>query len=236
MSDKVTLLVVELNELDGLKKIMPLIKKEWYDQLIVLDGGSTDGSIEWLYQNGYEYYIQHKKGVWEGYREIFTSGRIKGDIVITFSPDGNSAPQFIPLLSKAMVDRDMVIASRYLPPAVSLDDTWLTKIGNWLFTGIINLRSGYQYTDALVIYRAYRAALVKQLGFNQELTWLQRKLSNASNLYGWESSMSLRAGRYPLRIGEIAASEPKAFRERRQSTFGHGFVVLTQIIHEGWLR
>jgi glycosyltransferase involved in cell wall biosynthesis len=234
----ITLIVVALNELEGITKILPQIKREHYDQLIVLDGGSTDGSIEWYLQKGYEYYIQKKKGVWEGYRELFASGLIKGDIVITFSPDGNSAPQFISRLAKKLENGcyDMVIASRYMPPAISLDDTWLTKFGNWLFTGIINLRSGFQYTDALVIYRAYRTSIVKQLGFDKELTWLQRKLANASNLYGWESSMSLRAGRASLRIAEIPASEPKAYRERRQSTFGHGFVVLTQIIHEGWLR
>jgi glycosyltransferase involved in cell wall biosynthesis len=234
----ITLIVVALNELEGMKKIMPQINREWYDQLIVLDGGSTDGSIEWYFQNGYEYYVQRNKGCWEGYRELFNSGRVKGDIAITFSPDGNSAPQFISRLARKMEigNYDMVIASRYMPPAVSLDDTWLTKIGNRIFTGIINLRSGYQYMDSLVIYRAFRTSIVKELGFDKELTRLQRKLSKASNLYGWESSMSIRAGRASLRIGEIPASEPKAFRERRQNTFKHGLVVLTQIVHEAWCR
>jgi len=26
---------------------MPQVKKEWCDQIIILDGGSSDGTIEW---------------------------------------------------------------------------------------------------------------------------------------------------------------------------------------------
>ncbi|MEE9543748.1 MAG: hypothetical protein V3V95_08195, partial [Thermodesulfobacteriota bacterium] len=44
---KITILILTLNEIDGMKEIMPRIKEEWYDQLIVVDGGSTDGTIEW---------------------------------------------------------------------------------------------------------------------------------------------------------------------------------------------
>ena len=40
------LLVLTLNEIDGFKKIMPEIKKEWVDNIVIVDGGSTDGTIE----------------------------------------------------------------------------------------------------------------------------------------------------------------------------------------------
>lgn len=43
---KVTLLIPVLNEIGGMKEIMPKIRREWYDQLIVVDGGSGDGTIE----------------------------------------------------------------------------------------------------------------------------------------------------------------------------------------------
>jgi len=44
---KVTLLIPTLNEIGGMKAIMPLIKQEWYDQLLIVDGNSTDGTIEY---------------------------------------------------------------------------------------------------------------------------------------------------------------------------------------------
>ena len=66
-----TLLILCLNEISGLKAIMPQIKKEWYDQLLVIDGGSSDGSIEWCKENGYEVYVQKKRGFRHGYIEAW---------------------------------------------------------------------------------------------------------------------------------------------------------------------
>ena len=54
----VTLLVPTLNEIVGMKAIMPLIQREWVDQIIILDGGSTDGTIEWARDNGYFVHVQ----------------------------------------------------------------------------------------------------------------------------------------------------------------------------------
>ncbi len=41
---KTTLFVLAYNEIEGMKAIMPRIKKEWVDEIIIVDGGSTDGT------------------------------------------------------------------------------------------------------------------------------------------------------------------------------------------------
>lgn len=233
----ISLIVPTLNELHGLKTIMPQVKKEWVNQILILDGKSTDGSYEYCKQQGYDIYVQKESGMWQAYRELFLSGMVEGDIVVTFSPDGNSLPESIPILSQKIADGyDMVIGSRYLDGHKSPDDTFLTGIGNKLFTGMCNwsriYKYSYIYTDALVMLRAYNVKIVKELGFLDKPNWLQRQLIKMSPLYGWESSMSIRANKKKMTVGEVYFKEPKAFRQRRQNTITHGFVIGTQILHE----
>ena len=58
----VTLLALTLNEIDGVKAIMPQVDRSWCDQIIVVDGGSTDGTIEWCRENGYDGTFKSEKG------------------------------------------------------------------------------------------------------------------------------------------------------------------------------
>jgi hypothetical protein len=41
---KVTVLALTLNEIAGVQAILPRIDPSWYSQLVVVDGGSTDGT------------------------------------------------------------------------------------------------------------------------------------------------------------------------------------------------
>jgi len=59
------------NEIEGMKAIMPRIKKEWVDEIIVVDRGSTDGTLEYAKDIGYKTYVQKKKGMRNAYIEGF---------------------------------------------------------------------------------------------------------------------------------------------------------------------
>ena len=168
---KATLLVFALNEINGMKAIMPKIEEDWCDQILIVDGGSTDGTKEWAEENGYEIYVQQKKGLRHAYSEVWEM--IKGDIVITFSPDGNSIPELIPkLINKMKENFDMVIVSRYLDEAKSDDDDFITAFGNWFFTKTVNLLYGGNYTDVMVMYRAYRKNLAYEMDMLQDESYL----------------------------------------------------------------
>ncbi len=162
-----TLLIPTLNEIEGMKVIMPQIRREWVDQILIMDGNSTDGTIEYARENGYEVLLQQKRGIRYAYIEALP--HIRGEVLLTFSPDGNSVPELIPLLLDKMEEGyDMVIASRYLAGAKSEDDGMLTGFGNWLFTKTVNVLFGGHYTDAMVIYRAYWTRLLRELEMDQD--------------------------------------------------------------------
>ncbi len=202
----VTLLVPTLNEIVGMKAIMPQVERQWVDQILVLDGGSTDGTAEWARAQGYDVYVQRRPGIRQAYNEVLP--QIAGDVILTFSPDGNSLPELIPALVAKMAEGyDMVIASRYLGPARSADDDLLTAFGNWLFTRTVNLLHGGRYTDAMVIFRAYRKQLVYDLELDQD-----RWYATPERLFGcrisWEPLLSARAARRRLKVAEIPGDEP----------------------------
>ncbi len=203
---KVTLVVPTLNEIDGMQAIMPRIQRDWVDQILVLDGGSTDRTIEWARENGYSVYVQKKAGIRQAYMEVLPL--IQGDVMVTFSPDGNSIPELIPVLVAKMNEGyDMVIASRYAKPARSEDDDYLTAFGNWFFTKTVNLLHGGSYTDAMVIFRAYRKQLIYDLELDQD-RWYQMPERLFGCRLSWEPLLSVRAARRRLRIAEIPGTEP----------------------------
>lgn len=41
-----TLPMRTFNEIEAIRVILPQIRKEWVDEIIVVDGGSTDGTVE----------------------------------------------------------------------------------------------------------------------------------------------------------------------------------------------
>lgn len=230
---KVTLLVLTLNEIDGMQVIMPRIDPSWCDQILVLDGGSTDGTVEWAREQGYQVYIQKQKGFRHAYFEGLPY--IEGDTIITFSPDGNTVPEEIPTLIEKMHEGyDMVIGSRYLDDAKSDDDDWLTGFGNWLFTRTVNFLYGGHYTDVMVIFRIYKKSLIHELGLDRDDAYeLPEKLFFCK--ISWEPLMSVRALKKGKKVGEIPADEPERIGGvRKLRIFRWGAAYYFQFWRELW--
>lgn len=228
---KTTLLVVAINEIEGMKVIMPQVKEEWCDQILVLDGGSTDGTIEYSKEMGYDVYVQKRKGLHYAYQEVWPL--IKGDWVLTFSPDGNSPPEYIPeLIDKMKEGYDMVIGSRYYGDATSEDDDIVTGFGNWMFTTTINVLFGTKYTDAMTIYRIYKTNLFYRLGLDQPSTY-ERFEKLFLTTIGVEPILSARFAKEKLRFADIACPEPPRIGGKRKlKIIRWGCAYLTQVIWE----
>lgn len=240
MGNKVTLIIPTLNEIKGMKVIMPRIKPEWYDQLIILDAGSTDGTIEYAKEHGYEVFLPKRAGLRKELIENFKKN-VKGDILITFSPDGNSIPELIPnLVNKIKEGYDMVIVSRYFQGAKSYDDTFITGLANKIFTNVISFLYGFKYTDAMVIYRGYRREVVERLGIlDPRSEWYEKYVGR---YVSWEPQLSVRCAKNRLKIAEIPGDEPKRVGDdgvkkgllppSRISHFRAGFACLYLVLDE----
>jgi glycosyltransferase involved in cell wall biosynthesis len=233
LSEGITLLALTLNEIEGVRAVMPQIKREWFGQIIVVDGGSTDGTIEWARENGYEVYVQKKRGIRHAYLEVLP--HIRGDVVLCFSPDGNCPAAAIPLILEKMQEGyDLVIGSRYLGDAASEDDDIVTGFGNWLFTKTVNILHRASYTDAMVIFRAFKKSLVHELDLDREESYLLPE-----RLFGtvisWEPLMSVRAAKAHKKITEVAVGEPPRIGgERKLQILRWGAAYYFQFWRELW--
>ena len=233
-----TLVIPVLNEITGIKEIMPRIKKEWVDQIIFLDGGSKDGTAEYLKKHGHEVIFQKAAGIRKAFIENYEN--VTGDVIITFSPDGNSIPELIPaLIAKIREGYDMVIVSRYLGKAKSYDDTFITGLANKIFTTTISLLFGFRYTDAMVIYRGYKKEVVKDLGILKSRSNFYEK--HIGRYVSWEPQLSIRCAKNRLKIAEIPGDEPKRIGDENNTGilpssrirhFRTGFACLALIIDE----
>jgi len=66
---KVTLLIPTLNEAVGMRAIMPKVKKEWVDQILIVDGKSKDGTADIAREMGYDVVIQETPGIRGAYMD-----------------------------------------------------------------------------------------------------------------------------------------------------------------------
>ena len=132
-----TIFVLTLDEIDGVSAIMPKVKKEWADQIVLVDGGSTDGTIEKAKELGFD--VIHQKNKGEGNACRVGTDATESDFVMFFSPDGNDVPTDIPkLIQKTKEGFDVVHISRFGKESISEDANWLERFGNNMFTFLNN--------------------------------------------------------------------------------------------------
>jgi glycosyltransferase involved in cell wall biosynthesis len=216
---KTTLAILALNEIEAIQVVVPRINPEWVDEIIVVDGGSTDGTIEWCEAHGLRVLRQRRRGYGAGMREVIEVAQ--GDVVIEFMADGNCDPAAIPRLVKKISEGyDLVIGSRYTEGARSDDDTRMTRLGNWCFTRMINILFGGSFTDAMMGFRAYRIAAFKTMQMDEDgLTF--------------PTQGSIQFTKYGYRVAEVGASEPKRIGGvRKAHNFYTGWALLKMIARE----
>jgi glycosyltransferase involved in cell wall biosynthesis len=214
-----TLLLPMLNEIEAAQVIVPQIRKDWVDEIIVIDGGSTDGTVEYVKSQGLRVHTQSARGYGEGMLQGLKLA--SGDIVVEFTPDGNALPDDIPrIVAKMQEGYDLVVGSRYLGSTKSDDDDWLTARGNWLFTAIVNLLFRAHYTDVLVGFRAFR---------REEALKLKLDTPGLS----WPCQSSIRFARAGLKVTEIPAREPARIGGvRKMRPFKTGLEICRLIVRD----
>tara|TARA_B100001179_G_C18514582_1_gene370095 strand:- start:88 stop:765 length:678 start_codon:yes stop_codon:yes gene_type:complete len=191
----VALLVLTLNEIDGMKKIMPKIDKKLADEIVIVDGGSTDGTVDEAKKMGFKVIPQKI----QGHAGAIIAGveATNSDTIVIFGPDGNHYPEEIPqLIEKINEGYDQVVISRFGKGSVNLDATIIENFGNRMFAFLTNVLFGGHFTDSLNESRAITRQAFIDLKFD------------AQGMNSTEQ-MSIRGIKKRQKIVEIVGNEGK---------------------------
>lgn len=154
----VSLIICAKNEAGGIQQVIASVKP-YSDEILVIDGHSTDGTAGLAAASGARVYLDNGKGKGDAYRAGIE--KATGDVLVFIDADGSCEAADIPSLVRpiALNEADLVIASRHRGGSDEWRgdlDTYLRAIGSGFLSVVINWRWHSNLTDVLYGYRAMR--------------------------------------------------------------------------------
>lgn len=131
----VGLCLLTWNELEGCKHDVPLLDLSKFDQVYCVDGGSKDGTVEYLESMGITVYQQEKKGYNAGCKEAGT--HCNCDAFVIFHPKG-TVPVEDTYKFREYFEQgyEFVVASRMCKGAHNEEDDKFFRPRKWFVLGL----------------------------------------------------------------------------------------------------
>lgn len=159
------------NERKYVEKVLDKVL-HFHDQVLVIDDGSTDGTVEYLESRSDVKLIKHpeNRGYGQSLIDAFAWADRHGyDWVITMDCDEQHEPERIPdFLREIETDRwDLVSGSRYLMPNAQDDlPPGDRRTINATITTILNDLYGFGLTDSFCGFKAHRVSAMRKLSLD----------------------------------------------------------------------
>ena len=132
---RIGLCLLVWNELKGCQCDVPKLPRDCFDELFAIDGGSTDGTIEYLASQGITAVQQPKRGYNNAYIAAFQ--RSSCDALVIFHPKGSIDPESLREMAAAMrAGTQLVIASPNARGSRNEEDGQLLKPRKWFVGGL----------------------------------------------------------------------------------------------------
>jgi glycosyltransferase involved in cell wall biosynthesis len=153
MPPRVSVVVPTLNEAENLPHILPLLRGY---EVIVVDGGSTDGTLDVVREYAPEALILQQTRKGKGNALMCGIEAATGDILVTLDADGSARADEIPRFVAALeAGADFAKGSRHLPGGGSADLTLVRTLGNRFLGLVVNVLFGTRYTDLCYGFNAF---------------------------------------------------------------------------------
>ena len=185
----VALIIPVLNEADTIADVVRAVPRDIVDEVIVVDGGSTDETVARARAVGARVLAESRSGY--GAACLAGVGATQRPVVAFIDGDGSDDPAEIPRLAAPILagEQDFVIGSRARGVREKGSMGMHQLVAGHVAGLLMRALYGVRYTDMCPL-RAIRRDALHRLGMREKT-------------YGWNLEMQMRAARAGLRILEL---------------------------------
>ena len=193
---KVTVVIPTKNEEQTLPEVIERVRP-YADEILVVDGHSTDRTREVAEAAGVRVILDNRKGKGAALRHVINF--VETEITVFIDADGSHDPEDIPKLIYPILkgEADHVVASRLTGGSSELHggfDEFFRLAGSSFITAMINWRFKVKLSESQNGFRAIKTDVMKQLGLQENITTI-------------EQEMTMRTLKKGFRIAEVPSHE-----------------------------
>jgi glycosyltransferase involved in cell wall biosynthesis len=197
---KVVVVMPAMNAARTLERTVEAIPRDWVDEVILVDDGSSDDTLE-LARSLPLHVVWHPHNAGYGANQktcYLEALQREADAVVMLHPDGQYEPELIGRMVEPILRgrADLVLGSRFAVPGMALENgmpRWKYLV-NRALTAIENRIMGTTLSEAHTGYRAYSRRLLMTVPF----------LRNSPD-FSFDSELLMQTAYFGMRIEEVPA-------------------------------
>jgi dolichol-phosphate mannosyltransferase len=175
---KISVVIPTRNEEGMIKEIIEGCRP-YADELMVVDGHSTDKTREIAEAAGVKVILDNGKG--KGAALRYAATVVTGDIIVFIDADGSHDPRDIPKLVEPIIkgEADHVSGSRLIGGSSELHggfDECFRLMGSSFITACINWRFKVILSESQNGFRAIKTNVINQLGLEENITTIEQEM------------------------------------------------------------